>query len=236
VPSPITGSPILLGRLLADGTANATVADSYEYKIGGVGDMANIGNKLLVSDGSRIVIWNTSGIANHGMVTNVIGQPSKTTNAVNQGGLSASTINYAYSMVVYQGKIIVADAPNNRVLIWNTLPTADGQAANVILGQASGTTDTSGTGLNGMNMPMSAEVINGKLVVADRGNFRVLVWNSIPTTTGTPASKSIDLRDYRFQLPQWVNPNALAPVNIRAFGDKVYVEQYGRVLVIPDIF
>ena len=112
----------------------------------------------------------------------------------------------------------------------------DNQAADVVLGQANGTTAATGTGLDGMNSPMSAAVINGKLVVADRGNLRVLVWSSIPTVSGTAATKSMDLRDLTFELPSWYNPNALAPVWIGTYGGKVYVEQYGRILVIPDIF
>jgi hypothetical protein len=235
-PSPLSGSPVLLGRKNADGTDNTGIADSHEFKISGVGDMANFGSLLLVLDGHRIAIWNTSVVSNHAMVTTVIGQPSKTTNAENQGGLSAKTLNGPSSMVIHQGKVIVADRGNNRILIWNNIPATDDQPANVILGQTSGITRSTGTSLAEMNTPTSAAVINGKLVVNDRGNHRILVWDSIPTVTGQVAARSLDLRNYRFSLPEWYNPNALSPVWIRAFQDRVYVEQYGRVLVIPDIF
>jgi hypothetical protein len=235
-PSPLTGSPVLLGRKNADGTDNTGIADSHEFKISGVGDMATSGNSLLVLDSNRIVIWNTSGISNHAIVTTVIGQSTKTTNDANQGGLSAKTFNGPATMVIHQGKIIVADRGNNRILIWNSIPTSDYQPADVILGQALATTTTTGTGLGELNTPTSAAVIGGKLVVTDRGNHRVLVWDSIPTVSGQVASRSVDLRDYRFSLPSWYNPNALSPVWIRAFQDRVYIEQYGRVLVIPDIF
>jgi hypothetical protein len=87
-----------------------------------------------------------------------------------------------------------------------------------------------------MNTPTSATVINGKLVVADRGNKRVLVWSSIPTTSGTAATKSLDFRDFRFSVPEWYNPEALIPVWIGSYAGKAYVEQYGRLIVIPDIF
>ena len=236
VPYPMTGSPVLIGRKNQDGTDNTGLSDTYDYKIDGVSGMESVGNSLLVLDTNRVLIYSTSGISNHPTPTAVIGQPGKTTVAANQGGLSASTLSFATTMVVSGGKIIVTDRSNNRVLIWNSVPTTDGQAADVVLGQANGTTNATGTGLDGMNAPTSAAVINGKLVVTDRGNKRVLVWNSIPTASGTAAAKSMDFRDYRFSLPQWYNPEALLPVWIGTFGGKVYVEQYGRILVIPDIF
>ena len=38
--------------------------------------------------------------------------------------------------VTPNGKLVVTDSENHRVLIWNALPTANGQPADLVLGQA----------------------------------------------------------------------------------------------------
>lgn len=236
VASPLPTPAVLLGRKNLDDTVNTSIADSFEYKINGVGAMEAIGSSILVLDSHRIAIWDTTSLSNHAKVSRVIGQPSISTNAANHGGLSPATLSSPSYMIVYNNKIIIADTGNNRVLIYNSLPTTDGAAANVILGQPDGVTSTAGAGLTNLSGPTSVAVINGKLVVADPGNKRTLVWDTLPTATGTAASRSIDLRSYRFSLPSWYNPDALYPRWIGFSNGKVYIDQYGRSLVIPDIF
>lgn len=124
----------------------------------------------------------------------VLGQPGFSTNTANIGGASASTLYAPRGIKVCNGKLIVADYTNNRVLIWNSVPTSNGVAADVVLGQSDfssisanrgGTTDA-----NTLSGPWDVECWENKLFVADggdSGNRRVLIFNTIPTSNGVAA-------------------------------------------------
>ncbi|KQT11522.1 hypothetical protein [Ramlibacter sp. Leaf400] len=100
------------------------------------------------------------------------------------------------------GRLVVADAANNRVLIWNQVtpgqPLGD---ANVVLGQPSmiaceangGGTSPSDSTLSG---PSSVWSDGNRLIVADSGNHRVLVWDSLPTASFQPARTVLGQRNF----------------------------------------
>jgi len=81
-------------------------------------------------------------------------------------------------------RVIVSDTGNQRVLIWHSLPSADGQGADVVLGQPDFTSEgpqASGAGARkGLHLPTGVDVINGDLVIADGWNHRILVFDGIP--------------------------------------------------------
>ena len=91
---------------------------------------------------------------------------------------------------IQNGKLFVADTQNHRVLIWNSIPTQNRQPADVVLGQANFnvavqpdlTKATSDAHANTLLNPVSVSSDGTRLYVADLGNNRVLIWNSIPTT------------------------------------------------------
>ena len=60
------------------------------------------------------------------------------------GGVSASSMDTPKGVFSNGTKLFVADTGNHRVLIWNTIPTANGQAASLVLGQTSMTANSSG--------------------------------------------------------------------------------------------
>lgn len=80
--------------------------------------------------------------------------------------------------------LIVADTGNHRVLIWPGLPAADHEPAAVVLGQASFTDEgaqAAGRGPErGLRLPTGVLVHDGRLVVADAWNHRILVWDEVP--------------------------------------------------------
>lgn len=87
--------------------------------------------------------------------------------------------------------LLLADRFNNRVLIWNKLPTGN-TPPDLVLGQRDFTSNNPGTGLDQMNWPVQVSVGGGKLVVADTNNDRVLIWNSFPTRNGQSADLVIN--------------------------------------------
>src|SRR3989344_5732459 len=60
-------------------------------------------------------------------------------------------------------RLLLADRNNNRVLVWNTLPT-DNTPPDIVLGQKNFTTNAPGTGLDQFNWPVGVAT-NGKHVL-----------------------------------------------------------------------
>ena len=87
--------------------------------------------------------------------------------------------------------LLLPDRNNNRVLIWNKLPT-DNTPPDLVLGQKDFTTNNPGTGLDQMNWPVSVSVGGGKVVITDTYNDRILIWNSFPTKNGQAADLVIN--------------------------------------------
>jgi hypothetical protein len=89
------------------------------------------------------------------------------------------------------GRLVVADTSNNRVLIWNVLPIAN-TAPDVVVGQPDFNSFRANQQLSAptastLSGPTAAAIANGFLIVADRGNNRVLIWNTVPTAANVPA-------------------------------------------------
>ena len=129
---------IVLGQPSFVASASGATASTMNYPEGIFTD----GTRLFVADAdnSRVLIWNA--IPTPFEPANlVVGQPNMTTAL---SGLNASTLSYPES-VLYDGtKLYISDAGNNRVLVWSTLPTANGMPANAVLGQPDMTTNNSG--------------------------------------------------------------------------------------------
>jgi hypothetical protein len=87
--------------------------------------------------------------------------------------------------------LLLADRNNNRVLIWNKLPTGN-TPPDLVLGQKNFTANNPGTELDEMNWPVSVSVGGGKVVVADTYNNRILIWNSFPTRNGQAADLTLE--------------------------------------------
>ncbi|CAF4558270.1 unnamed protein product [Rotaria sp. Silwood1] len=137
---------------------------------------------------------NTTTFTNEQPYSLMIGQriPEGDCNS-NDGGLSAHSIAYSYDVFSLptatggDGKFFVCDTYNNRVLIYNTMPTSNNQDADVVLGQPNFTSNSSGSGANQLNLPSGVCSDGTRLFVVDQANNRILVWNTIPTTNQTPA-------------------------------------------------
>jgi hypothetical protein len=150
------------------------------------------GTRLFLATSNRVLIWNTLPESSGALPNLVLGQTSFTEDLVNSGGLSASSLSNAAS-VFYDGtKLFVADYNNHRVLIWNTLPTTNKQAADVVIGQANMTSGSANRGGsvagNGLNGPFGVFSDGTRMMIADYNNHRVLYYSTIPTTNGVAAN------------------------------------------------
>ena len=154
--------------------------------------VASDGKILVVSDtdNNRVLIWKTIPTTIDQPADIVLGQKDFTSSAI---GLTSSAFRGPQGVWVQGTKIFVADTDNSRVMIWNSIPTANNQPADVVLGEPNFTTappaTTSVLPATASNLfsPVSVTSDGQRLFVTDLGNNRVLIWNSIPTQNAQPA-------------------------------------------------
>lgn len=137
----------------------------------------------------RVLIWREMPGADLQPADLVLGQPDF-------AGEGRGTLNVPTGIACGAGILAVADAWNHRILIWRGIPARSSEPADLVLGQAG----FSGTLANRGNPSPAADTLNwcygvaicdGRLIVADTGNRRVLVWNEIPERHGAPADEVI---------------------------------------------
>jgi len=193
---------------------------SSQHRLGSAAGLAVAGGRLFVADGNRIgatpvnnrvLIFNnvlsmlpeaTDEIAQNGTscplcggsADVVLGQPDFTTfdKGLENGMQAAAGVHSDGSVLA------VADANNNRVLLWLSIPTTNHTPPDVVLGREDGKPETSAMGMRG---PQGVWVAEGKLFVADTQNSRVLIWNSIPTQSGTAPSVVVGQPDFDTRPP-----------------------------------
>src|SRR5260221_8619332 len=124
----------------------------------------------------------------------VIGQLNLTSGLANQGSSpGANTLSAPRNMVVVGRKLIIPDFTNNRVLIYNSVPTANNVSADIVIGQPDMTSNSVNQGggstaaANTLNNPEFVATDGTKLFVSDYANHRVLIFNQVPTTNNTSA-------------------------------------------------
>jgi hypothetical protein len=170
-------------------SASTCTASSTDWGVWGV---ALAGGKLVVADFQhhRVLIWNSVPTTNGAAADLVLGQTTFTACAANAGTTAgASTLSYPSGVWSDGTRLAVADYGNHRVLVWNTFPTANGQAADLVLGQAAlGSAGIPGTATSAnTHTPISVASNGTQLAIADRIFNRVLVWNTFPAASGAGA-------------------------------------------------
>ncbi|MHB8244167.1 MAG: NHL repeat-containing protein [Acidimicrobiales bacterium] len=112
--------------------------------------------------------------------------------ALPDASATPSTMYAPRGVCLAERAVIVADTGNHRLLVWqDELPGPDHQDADVVIGQPDMTTE--GPGL--LFLPTGVLVTGGRLVVADAWHHRILVWDELPTSTGTQPSLVLGQRD-----------------------------------------
>jgi DNA-binding beta-propeller fold protein YncE len=211
-------------------------------------DTAN--NLLFVSDSghNRVVVFDIATITNGEASIAALGQPN------NSSGMAAATTQAGMSQPLgltfdaTNHRLFVMDYSNNRVLVFNTTTITTGMNAANVLGQANFTTATAATTQAGMNFPYYAafDATNNRLLVGDKQNQRVLVFNTTTITDGMNASNLLGQYDsatssatvvYTKALanngPFAIGLNAVADVELDAVNHRLFVADTSnnRVLV-----
>jgi len=213
-------------------------ADTLRVPIG----IASDGVRLAIADtdNNRVLIWNSIPAVNGQPADVVLGQSSFTANASNGFSPTAQSLKGPQGVWIQDGKLFVADTGNNRVLIWNSIPTSNGQAADVVLGQKDFTTfvqpDLTKAKLEPkattLLTPVSVTSDGQRLYVADLGHNRVLIWNSIPTQNQAPADIVLGQPDMESAEANNVQP-LCAAVGTDEEGNDIFPDRCGATLNFP---
>ncbi|HYI02998.1 PKD domain-containing protein [Hyalangium sp.] len=138
-------------------------------------------NRIYVADtdNHRVLGWSSAtGFANGATADRVLGQPDASATGCNTGGVGAGTLCFPRGLAVdAAGNLYVADANNNRVLVFDTPLTSDA-LADKVWGQATFTgsgCNSGGVGAGTLCSPWEVLLDTaGNLHVADTSNNRVL--------------------------------------------------------------
>jgi len=199
------------------------------------GQLASDGTHLIVADtrNNRVLVWNTIPTTNNAPADVVVGQPDMDSASADLGPAS---LNWPVGVATDGTHLIVADSNNHRVLIWNGIPSQNGEPADVVVGQEDFYSREHGSGADHLWWPLSVATDGTRLYVADTQNMRVLIWNHIPTTNGQPADVVVGKPD--FSAPAGGQPlsrtNLINPRGVATDGTHLIVSEHhqgNRVLI-----
>ncbi|MEM1362163.1 MAG: NHL repeat-containing protein [Pseudomonadota bacterium] len=176
---------IILGQnerdgVLANRGADAPTASTLHWPYG----VSAIGDRLVVCDtgNRRVLVWDE--LSETGQPADlVLGQESFTSRDENAGHeVSAMSMRWPHAAVLWDGRFAVADAGNNRVMLWSDgLPSDNGRACDGLIGQSSFAECDHNMAnyypsARALNMPYALAVGAGDLIVADTANSRLVGW------------------------------------------------------------
>jgi len=193
-PSFVVGQPDFVTT-----TASYTTQNGLHTPTG----VASDGNILVVADtdNNRVLIWKTIPTTNDANADIVLGQPDFTTANPPPQQPTASSLRGPQGVWIQGSRLFVADTQNHRVVVWNSIPTTNNQPADYVLGEPNLTTAPALTAgdvppqANNLYSPVSVTSDGQRLFVADLAHNRVLIWNSIPTTTQVAADVEVGQPD-----------------------------------------
>ncbi|MFC4252983.1 hypothetical protein [Sinimarinibacterium flocculans] len=173
------------------------------------------GAHLWVADSGnrRVLMWR--GLpSSHGQPADlVLGQRDFDRRDENGGGEpDARSMRWPHAIATWNGRVCVADAGNNRVMVWNGVPAAHGAACDHLLGQRNVRDVDHNQSLywpsaGSLNMPYGLCAAGDWLLAADTANSRILAWHVDDLGIGAEAralSGQYDFNakgDNRWQMP-----------------------------------
>jgi uncharacterized protein (TIGR03437 family) len=210
------------------------------------GTTPTVGNRATIFDTTALPDTH-SDVANTGNYLNtrcplcgfpastVIGQVNFTNTSVGvQASDSAGGMRNPIGIATDGTVVAVADTDNNRVLIWKSFPTTNGQQPNVVLGQSDFNGTTAGTTNNTLRGPQGVWIQNGKLMVADTQNHRVLIWNSIPSQNQQAADQVLGQKDFNLAEAPSASQGTLPAAANRLYSPSS-VTSDGTHLIVTDL-
>jgi hypothetical protein len=218
-------------------TINVTLVDNANNIVVKVSDDAGNNRSLTFT-----LYFPQLSIPNGADAALVLGQADFTSNAPNQGGtVGASTLSGVTGTLFKRNNTVlyVPDGGNHRILGFNNTESTTNESADIVIGQANFTSSDTGTSATRFDTPTGVYATDSQFFVADKGNHRVLIWDSIPNNGSVEASTVIGQTDLTSNNMNCTPSTLNAPSSVFVVDGKVIVADNGnnRVLIynaIPD--
>jgi len=189
-----TPANVVVGQPDFSSNGAATTQSGLDRPEGGV---AVAKGMLFVGDRNnhRVMIWNHIPTTNGANADVVVGQPDFTSSG---SGTSKTEMGEVEAVWSNGTKLVVADSFNNRVLIWNSIPTTNGAPADVVVGQADFTSFAAPfpPTAQSLDRPFGVTSDGSRLFVADSDNNRVLMYSPFPTSNNPTATLVLGQPDF----------------------------------------
>ncbi len=225
---------------LANGGADAPTAASLFWPYGVHWD----GLRLWVADSGnrRVLMWHGLPARNAQPADLVLGQRDFGCRDENGGAEPcAASLRWPHAVATWRERLCVADAGNNRVMVWDRLPERRNAPCDHVLGQTDAEKVDNNQSLYwpnaaSLNMPYGLSAAGDWLIVADTANSRLLGWHADDCRTGAPAralSAQPDFAakgDNRWQAP--ARDSVCWPYGVAARGDSIVVADSGNNRVL----
>jgi hypothetical protein len=231
--------------VLGQSSFTSTDLGNGQSGIGNPESLSSDGTRLALADtrNGRVLLYTPLPSSTGALPALVIGRPDFVTTVSSDATCNQQSLNFPEDVFIGHGKMLVADSSNNRVLVWNSIPTTSGVPADLVLGQQSFTTcaqnDADGDsakdltpGASTLWNPTGVWTDGTRLVVADSYNNRVLIWNQFPTTRGQAADRVLGQASFTTGGEATTATGMKAPYYVTSTGLQLFVvdQQNHRVL------
>lgn len=240
---PGDGADLILGQAASDGAqanrgADAPTAATLHWPYG----VAEVAGRLVVCDtgNRRVLVWEDPQETGQ-PADLVLGQDGFSCRDENAGAsVSARSMRWPHAAAGWRGGLAVADAGNNRVMVWAAFPTQHAQPADAVLGQrAMEDCDINRAAYYpsamALNMPYALTALGDRLLVGDTANSRLLGFSD--AAMGAQADRLTGQPDFAAKGDnRWgmaMRDSLCWPYGLAALGSRVAVADSGnnRVLI-----
>lgn len=224
---------VIGNTVFTDTNSGGTVASNRMYSPSGIAFSGSGGSlRIYIADKdfNRVLVFDT--ITSNGQsALHVLGQSSFVTSSasLSQTGLAGPS-----GVATDASRLYVADTNNNRVMIWSLPIAANGQAANIVLGQTWFYSNGEGSTSTALNRPQDVNLAaNGSVLVADSNNNRVVIWNTTISVSGQAANIVLGQTNFTSNTKGTTATKMSLPSSIASGGGMTMVAdtQNNRVLI-----
>jgi len=205
------------------------------------------GEHLWVADSGNRRVLRWQGVPHrHGQAADgVLGQPNFERRDENAGGVpNAGSMRWPHALCIWEGRLCVTDAGNNRIQVWDQPPRRDHAPSDWVLGQNDFEHVDHNQSLYWpsaatLHMPYGVTAAGRWLIAADTANSRLIAWHAADAHTGAPARALSGQVQFNAKGDNaWRSPTRCSlswPYGVTAQGNLIVIADSGnnRVLLWP---